>query len=321
MTHRSGSRIPLFKQPSFPYPDPTKVKGDPAFEERLAQLAQHEANTVKQEELRQRSLTRPSSARSSTTSSTRQRRTSSSSISSQTRDTKRCQSALSHRASVPSSMISRRASNDIHSHPSRNHRPMSARELKQTVSVNTIDYTPTNGDNIAGAIDCTPTNGDSIAEARSCIPPKVSKEFLPETSSESAEDSKCKSLTELPGHRDDMLIESISGSEAEPAVVDDDLNVTSDLGLSLDSLHFSGEETAPELELTENYIRKEQSSSESEAPTELSANKACDLKEPVVDIGKSSKEMSVASKGHQLMPPSSNRTDIDRQKEPHPSIA
>lgn len=294
----SGSRIPVFKQPSFTYPDPTKVNGDPAFVERLAQLAQHEANTTKQEEQKRQSkkcFTRPSSAKSST--STRHRKTSSSSVSSHTRSTRRCHSALSHRASVPSSMSSRGSSNDIHSH--RNHRPMSARELKQTEPVKQCKLS-----------DNTPSNDDSTGEEIAYVPPKVPREFLPETLTvlkECVKDSKFKvSLTESPG--DDVLVESMSGSETEPAVVNDDLNVTSDLGLSIDSLHFSGEETSTELELGENDVTKDQSSSESKT---LASKDASDTRETVMVITKSDKEIkkrSVASKGSRLRPPSS-RTD------------
>ena len=49
---------------TFPYPDPSKVKGNPGFVSRLAELARLEAVTIRSEQAKARLMSRPTSARS-----------------------------------------------------------------------------------------------------------------------------------------------------------------------------------------------------------------------------------------------------------------
>jgi len=251
------------------YLDPLKVVDTLPFEERLAEITQHELNTIKREEsssskraaakassskglpVTSSSVPRPSSARS--TSSIRSRKISPSSTSS------------SSKRSIERELRSTKQPNrtdDIHTSKSAIH-------LKQTSSSKGLFVTSSSVPRPSSA------RSNSSIRSRNVSPPSTSSSSkLPATkqanetddihASKPAVDLKqtvkqCShSVGKLPPTQETTVTQGTGGSEKASIPVasscarslsdgedskPDELNTTSDLGLSIDSLHSSGEES------------------------------------------------------------------------------
>ena len=218
------------------------MKGDPGFEERLAEMAQHEANTIKREEWdkSKRISSRPSSARSVSKSNSSQslpasasRPTSARSPSSTTSTSQRKSSTSS--VTAPSKK-SHHSSNGvkpsaIHASSSDIHKSKSAIELKQ-----------------AGA------------NSREAPLPKLPSDDKNKSLFPLFDSPSDKNSTDLPlGLSESIQDEQLNKDEQQSSIPlaeahssepfsdnedtkTGDLNATSDLGLSIDSLPSSGEE-------------------------------------------------------------------------------
>ncbi len=218
-------RCPPHSTLTYPYPDPLKVKGDSSFEERLAEIAQNEVNTIKQEEWhksKKQSLTRPSSAKNMNPSKFTASKISSTSRPASARGTPSSASTKLRKSSTPNLLSSHLSSAKvqlIHTASTAIHKSKSAMQLKQTEKQSKV----------------APSNKTNDFEN---LPPKVPRAFLPNTAEqESAIENDQKPLISVAK----LCVDSLSDTDDSKA---DNLNVTSDLGLSLDSLHLiSGEES------------------------------------------------------------------------------
>lgn len=312
---------------SFPYPDPTKVKGDPRFLSRLGELARLEAETIRSEQAKARLMlsarSRPASAKSLKSSvagsassnnsksncytyqSNRRTSTSvSASVSRGAATIKRLNSSpavsvYNHSTNASSSLaVSKQLScTDL---PTRTQARKVDGELdsikemtsKLSVTVNSLgdveDKSKVQGSSTPPDVDAVKEGlGDGFKDQRSCSPPIVHIPAPPFKCSWSvgegegegdaiekrgvggrekgreregereSKSSKAESTSEDTAREDPLSPNRgpascqnghTPGDHSDRAVVEDDLKVTSDLGLSIDSLHLSAseEDSAPE---------------------------------------------------------------------------
>ncbi len=244
LLHEYRSTPPVSKGPphspvGYPYPDPLQINGDPLFEDRLSEIAQHETNTVKQEEWqkrkRQSSVSsngknfKSTSVKSSRSSTSLSRPTSARGMSAITTSIKVRKASVPSSSDHPKSVATK--TQNIHTTSSNIHKSKSAIELK--------------------------TN-DKLTSTEN-LPPKTPRSFLPEKEKADQErvviDNSVKSPNTSPSKL--LTVEGVSSDSDDSK--GDNLNVTSDLGLSLDSLPLSGEENELLLDTQETACTEKQS--------------------------------------------------------------
>lgn len=207
--YRSTPPAPKCQTPPTPlsqYPDPLEVKGDCSFEERLAVIAQHEVNTIKQEEWHRakKNLGRPSSARSTSSRPVSSRRLSSS-------------KSVTGRSNL-----------------------LSTAKVRKSSAPNTTSNT-----------DCITQRqlpASSFTSGLENYPPTELKNSLfPETSRD--ETTTEDKMSPIPLEKPCIITQSDTDDSKA-----DNPNVTSDLGLSVDSLSLSGDDN--DLPLDSKFTEK-----------------------------------------------------------------
>ena len=303
---------------TFPYPDPSKVKGNPGFISRLAELARLEADTIRSEQAKVRLMTsrsRPTSARSIKSSVS-----SASTKSSYQPIASRRPSVSISTSRIPSSMKRLNSSPVVSSSSYRvsNSTSTSATVSKQSLSsgdlqtrlmrpnseLGSVQEGTATSDNSAqehvqstnadvhkgqsSSLRCTSGDdaedsmGDNDEVQRSCSPPIVfikmprcswtigegsgdlekaipmTEEELKDQDGESLdhehETFTSKLISEDTGAGKDDTSSGLSLADTNQdlsnnlkeskSVIEDDLKVTSDLGLSIDSLHLSQDDSS-----------------------------------------------------------------------------
>ena len=274
-TYRSGS--PTHDEdsnsltPPFPYPDPLTISGDPSFEDRLAELAQLECDTIRHEEAIRRYstplLTRPSSTKNIRQTAPKLKVQSVQRVSRNVNNKEqRAQSSMlrSHRASLPAtvrntSKVSTRSTRPNPSTSSIGRAESTAiSQSKNVVADNVKDSVvnaPANEQQRKTEVPVctetslnesqTATSSDEIDTELSCSPPIVYITSLPNYKTKTNNTVKDESDKDLlsPEEYHPPVINAWSDGNTvkEPdsydQAMEDDLQVTSDLGLSIDSLH------------------------------------------------------------------------------------